>query len=150
MSPICRGLALLAALGANQHLTELELQYVQLGGQDAAMALASSLRSNGTLRTLTIKGGDWEREPGLHHVFEALSGSEGRPSRCALTTLSISEIALDLAACIALADSLSRGALQCEPLHTAFPFSFVFLGRSMSNVQSPSLRCRCLLSSNHR
>lgn len=105
---IHRGTALLAALGANQHLTELEICKAELGGVEAAAALASSLRSNGTLRTLRIILSASAFGPGMHLVFDALCGSDERPSRCGVTWLSFSDVPLDIRACAALAGSLSR------------------------------------------
>lgn len=109
LPPRRRGTTLLAALGANEHLTGLWISNAQLGGLEAAAALAASLRSNGTLCTLSILGAG-NLEPGMHLIFEALCGSAERPSRCSVTTLTFDYVALDLPACEALAESLSSGA----------------------------------------
>lgn len=104
--PLARGTALLAALGANDTLTELSLSSslsdAILGGVEAAAALATSLRSNATLRTLAIHAASLGGPEGMCLVLGALGGSP-------LTALDISRQTLDLPACVALGESLARG-----------------------------------------
>ena len=81
-----------------------------LGGPDAAEALAASLRSNSTLRTLDISGtiiGNGGK--GLACIFGALSsGPAAAPSCCALTALDVScAEGMFLAECAALGLALA-------------------------------------------
>lgn len=106
--------ALFAALGANVHLTTLELtDGLCFGGRhEAAIALASSLHNNRTLRKLQINNGSCTSmcgAEGMRLVLAALGGSDERPSCCGLTSLTLGSLALDLPACAALGQSLARG-----------------------------------------
>lgn len=105
-----RGAELLSALGGNGTLTDLKLRSSRLGGPEAAVALAASLRRNSTLRSLDIAMADFGGAEGLRLVLSALNDSEEAPSRCAVASLNINWCPLDAPACLALAGSLARGA----------------------------------------
>lgn len=114
----CRAVVLLAALGANTSLTDLDLSSsLQFSDSLAAAALAGSLRSNATLRTLRMASdGDGppaneaEEGPFCCAVFGALAPADALPSRCGLSALTLSRFSLGLPACAALGQSLGCGA----------------------------------------
>lgn len=108
-------MALLSALAVNKTLTLAELRGTGLGGVPAAEALAASLRTNRTLRTLDLSFGmeALGGPEGVRLVLGALgcgSGCSSASGCCGLTTLCLSDTPLELAACAALGRSLSSGA----------------------------------------
>lgn len=106
--------ALLAALGANTALTELSLAACELGGVEAATALAASLCTNATLRKLTFARFHFGEPAGFDRVLSAIGSSTS-----ALTALDITGHWFSLAACEALGGALAGGS-RLEELTTAF------------------------------
>jgi Ran GTPase-activating protein (RanGAP) involved in mRNA processing and transport len=98
-------------LGSNLTLTKLHLSYIQCS-VDGAAALASSLRSNATLRVLRLAHASLGGAEGLSLILGALGSNRG------LTSLYICFKMIDISACTALGESLASGS-RLEELNMA-------------------------------